>query len=325
MFKRIFINLSIIKLLTILFICFSSSLVHAKTLVIGIIEPLEHRAMDEIVAGFKETIKSNSSQEVKFEVQNAQGDMNLQRAIIQKMKAEHYDMIAPIGVSTTEMSLALIKNKPIISLASDFTETNRKNLKSCNIVAVHDEISSKQTIEFAKKVYPNLKNILLVHSSSDKVIPEVAEIKQVAKNYSINMKAAMVNNLSELYVTANQSISPDTQMILVLKDSLIVSGIATLAKISKDKKIPLMTSDQGSVEDGANFAIGVHEKQIGVEGGILAAKVINGSDICKLPMVDMTKLTVFINPISLKNSNQDINLIKNAAVKMSYNIEEVKF
>ena len=291
---------------------------------IGIIEPLQHKAMDEIVSGFKQSLSANYKYPVVINIENAQGDANLQRAIIQKMQNANYDMVVPIGVSTTQMTLSMIKKVPVVSLASDFSESDRSKLKNCNIVAIHDEISAKQTINFIHQVYPKINNILLVHSSVDKVLPEVKATQDIAKPFGITVNHVMISNLSELNNATRQSIHDDTQLILVLKDSLIVSGTPTLVKIAIDKKLPLVTSDQGSVQDGATMALGVHEKQIGIDGGKIAASILNGKNICQIPMVDMTKLTVFINKNTLKLTNQNIDTISRASAKLNYPIEYVK-
>ncbi len=323
-------NLLKITILTLLSTCFTSisyadanATKTTKPITIGIIEPLQHKAMDEIISGFKQSFAANYKGAVTIKIENAQNDINLQRAIIQKMKNANYDMLVPIAVGPTQMTLSMVQNKPVVSLASDFSATDRSKLKGCNVVAVHDEISAVQTLNFIHQAYPKVNNILLIHSSADKVLPDVQKTKDVAKQYGITVNNAMISNLSELNNTTLQSIRANTQLILVLKDSLVVSGIPSLVKIASDKKLPLVTSDQGSVQDGAMLALGVHEKQIGIEGGILAAAVLNGKNICQMPMVNMTKLTVFVNKNSLKLSGQDLAPITSAATKSGYPVEYV--
>ncbi len=290
---------------------------------IGIIEPLEHTAMNEIVAGFSDTLKQLYHQPVRIKVENAQSDANLQRAIIQKMHDANYDMIIPIGVGASQMSLAMVRDQPIVSLASDLSDSTRQQLHPCNVAVVHDEISAKQLIAFVHAVYPQLTHLMLIHSAADKVFPEVTETIAAGKAVGITVDHLMVATLPELYNSA-QSIPAQTQAILVLKDSLIVSGISTLAKLAADRHLPLITSDQGSVQDGAAFSLGVHERQIGVEGAKLAAAVLNGQSICNLPVVNMEKLTVFVNPNALQKDSQTLAPIQTAADQMHYTIEMTK-
>jgi putative tryptophan/tyrosine transport system substrate-binding protein len=132
----------------------------------------------------------------------------------------------------------------------------------------------------------------------------------------------MVATLPELYNVA-ESLPEQTQGIFILKDNLIVSGIGTLAKTASSRHIPLITSDQGSVQNGAGFALGVREREIGVAGAMLAAQALNGKPICDLPIVGMNNLTVFINQSAMQQQKQNKDLILSAAKELHYNTEIV--
>jgi putative ABC transport system substrate-binding protein len=303
----------------------STSLIACKpqesgSVTIGIIEPLEHKAMDEIIAGFTATMKTAYKKPVHIKVENAQNDLNIQRTIIQKMHDANYDVIVPIGEGASQMAVALAKNQQIVSLASNLSDSDRKKLKSCHLAIVHDEISAKKLLQFIHTVYPNIQKISLVHSSADKVFLEVTAAIAAGKEYGITVKHVMVSSLPELNSVA-QSLPADTQSILILKDSLIASGISTLSKVATERHISLITSDEGSVQNGAAFSLGVHERQIGVEGAKLVAAVLNGEAICNLPIVNMNQLTVFVNPFILKQETQDITAINNAANQLGYQTE----
>lgn len=289
---------------------------------IGIILPMEHQALTEIVAGFTEQLPKMYGEPVQIKVLNAQGDLNLQRAIIQQMNEQNYDLIVPVATGVTEMTVSMIHGKPIVSLAADMTDADRKKLNPCNIVVVHDEISSRKLMEFLHTAYPKLKKLTLVHSTSDKVLPDVQKTIAVAKEFGIEVKPLMVATLPEL-VSATQSLSSDTQGIFILKDNLIASGAPTVAKAAADRHIPLFTSDQGSVQAGGGFALGVHEKQIGIDGARLAAAVIAGDSPCHIDNVDMRNLTVFVNKKALQQEQQDLSAIESAAKKLNYTVESV--
>jgi putative ABC transport system substrate-binding protein len=292
------------------------------TVTIGIIEPLEHKAMNEIVAGFEDTLKKEYHKPFVIKIENAQNDPNLARAIIQKMRDENYTFIAPIGVSMTQMTLSMTDRQPVVSLASDLMEKDRQGKNSCHVAIVHDEISPTQLVAFIHKTYPRMTQLTLIHSAADNIFPEVNETIAAGKAVGIKIEHKMVSSLPELTSIA-ESLPSQTQAIFVLKDNLIVSGIATLSNIAAEKHIPLITSDQGSVQTGAGFALGVHEREIGVQGAKLTAQVLQGKPICDLPIAEMKNLTVFINQKVLQTENQTIAPIIDAAKTLNYQIEYV--
>ncbi len=312
--------LSITCLISLLGIAACSSSDNEQIKKIGIVVPLENKALDEMVAGFSETLSAQTKTPIKIKVVNAQGDMNLQRSMIQQMKDEHYSLIVPIGTVATQMTAATITNQHIVSLAANFAEQERKARKNCNITVVHDEISPKEIIQFIHQTYPDLKHLTLIHSTSDKIFPDVKTAVLAGKAIGIEIKPLMISTLNELYSVAN-ALPDNTQGILILKDIMIASGISTLKMTAEKHHIPLIASDQGSVQEGALFAVGVHEREIGVDGANLAKEILAGKSDCSLPIVEMTKLTVFVNPSTLQAQHQSIDNIQQAANQFHYKIE----
>ena len=289
---------------------------------IGIIVPMEHQALREIVTGFEFRLQQLYKKPISFKVMNAQGDANLQRAIIEQMDAQNYKIIVSVATSTSQMTVSIIHDKPIVALAANISDAERHSIKSCNMAIIDDEIDKTQIITFIHNVYPQLKNLTLVYSASDKIFPDVALIKKAAQMVNINVTGKMVQSLPELQ-SASQAIPLDTQAIFILKDSLIASGVATLIQVANLRHIPLITSDDSTVHEGAGFAIGVHEKQIGMEGAELAAKILQSNSACDLPIAKMTKPSVFINPKALLLEQQNIALIKKIAQQMQYPVETI--
>ncbi len=289
---------------------------------IGIIVPLAHKAMTEIVAGFSETLKQVYGKPVIIKVENAQNDPNLERSIILQMHANRYALVAPIGVDATEMTLASIHDQPVVSIASDLTDKARHALSTCNVAIVHDDLGPVTQMQFIHAVYPKLTHITLVHSAANKVFPDVAATIAAGKAVGITVDQRMAATLPELMTVAD-AMPENTQAIFVLKDSLIVSGVATLEKVAIQRRIPLITSDNGSVEAGAGFALGVHERDIGVEAAKLAAAILNGQAACTLPIVEMHHLTVFINQKVMQATGQSIAPVIAAATRAGYKIDKL--
>lgn len=288
-------NIIIIILLALISALTACSDHQEKPITIGIVEPIEHTALNEIVAGFKETLKDQYRKPLIIKVENAQNDMNLERAIFQKMKDAHYDIVVPLGTSASQMAVNMLPNQTVVSLASSLSEKDRTIAKRCNVAVVRDDISGERLLSFVKNAFPNIKTIMLIHSADEKVFKEVADAQTAGRKVGIQVSNRMVTTLSELYPIA-RSLPANIDAILILKDNMIASGASTLAQVAQQKHIPFIASDEGSVLSGADIALGVREKQIGIEGGKLAARILQGKKPCDLPIVEMTVLSVFVNP-----------------------------
>ena len=284
---------------------------------IGIVLPLEHPAMQEIVDGFEFGLKANYPHPVSIHVENAQNDLNLQRAIISQFRDQHDDLIVPIGTSTTQMTAMIAKQQSIVALAADDASLEAERNAASHVAMVHDEINSLQALSFLHQAYPALTRIALIHSASDKIFPEVQQAILDGKKEGIEVKPIMVSTLPDLYATL-KSLPKDTQAIFILKDGLMASGATNIAQEAMVRHILFMASDQDSVKAGAHFALGVYERHIGEEGGRLAAEILSGQSPGSLPIVHMTKLTVFVNQHSFQTIDQAILPIVSAAATSHY-------
>jgi len=288
-----------------------------KPVIIGILVPLEHTALKDIVEGFKAEVSQHYPKAV-FSVKNAQGDIKVQRSIIEQFVGNKVDIIVPIGTTATQMTLSFVKNIPVISLAAEYSEAERLKRQPRNVTGVHDEIGGKKKLDFLRQVYPNLKKLTIIyHSSNEKNFREIEDIISYGKTLNVAAQKLSIHTLPDLE-TAIQGIDKDSEALLILKDHLIVSGMPLLLPTAKERGIPVMSSDEGSVQDGATFALGVQERSIGEEGGKLAIQLLKGQAIEELPMQDINTLAVFYNPKALSHLKDALPKLKETAEKQGY-------
>jgi putative ABC transport system substrate-binding protein len=267
-----------------------------KPIQIGILIPMEHAALRDIVLGFEQVVRAHyPNRSINFNVQSAQGDLKLQRSIIELFVGQKMDLIVPVGTNATQMTLTLVKEQPIISLAAQYSEAERQKRDVKNITGILDEISGKKKLAFIKAIMPNIKTITLIYNSNnEKNYPEILELQAYSKDIELKFQTITVQTLLELE-TASRAILPNSEAIFIGKDHLLASGIRMLVHIAAKRNIPLITSDEGTVQEGAAVALGVSERMIGEAGGKLAIQVLDGHPIQTLPMQEIKDLAVFYN------------------------------
>ena len=120
--------------------------------------------------------------------------------------------------------------------------------------------------------------------------------------------------------TVSKNIAPNSQAIFILKDELIVSGLNTLLQQAKLKHLPVIASDDGSVANGAAFALGISEKQTGVDAAKIALQVLNGKPARDIPIYMMKTPYVFLNSSAATEQGLSVEKIKQAAKLHHYKI-----
>jgi putative ABC transport system substrate-binding protein len=286
---------------------------------IAVILPIQHKAMDDIVAGLKSKLKDtkDNGRVVEF---NAMGDINnITSAVNQVSESDDYGVIMPIGTSATTIAINATDKKPIIALASTIDENTRKELIKKghkNITNVQDEIQIKTILSFISKL--GRSRILLVYSNDERIQKQVDEAEKISSEYGLKIKKFNVANSTDIYSIS--SAIGDSECILVLKDHTIVSMINVIVEAAYD--LPVITSDEGSVMSGADLAIGVKESQIGELGAEILNEMIDGKKIDEIPVKSIQNPIVFYkgisgNPLHLKN-------VKEIADEMDYDVVEIK-
>ena len=291
--------------------------------VIGVIVPMEHQALSDIVSGLKEDLNLASNKHIRLKVMNAQGDLNTQRAIIQQLIRDQCDVLVPIGTAASQMTVNLAKSQKILCLATDLIAHLPKSEESLQATFLNDELSATESLSFLHEAFPTIKKITLIYSSSEKVAKEIPHVIEAAASSQIKVQKLMVQTLPELYVVG-QAIAPDSQAVFILKDHLIVSGIQTLIQQAEKRKIPVMSSDEGSVISGAAFAIGVKEANIGRQGAQMIKEILNGTPPESiLPQSIKGPFPLFVNRESCLKQGMDFSTFIKTAEKFGFSIEYV--
>jgi putative ABC transport system substrate-binding protein len=261
---------------------------------------MEHEALSQIVEGFKTQMNGQS---VTIKVLNAQGDPNIQRALIEQSVRDHYDLIVPIGTAASQMTLNLAKNQKIVCLAADSKLITSDTKEEAT--AIDDELSVDNALSFLRAAFPQMRKISLIYSSSEKVAKEVPLVLHAAQAEGISVQKLMVQNHSDLY-TLSQAIASDSEAIFLLKDHLVVSGIQIVVQQAEKRGIPVMASDEGSVIHGAAFAIGVKEEEIGKQGAVLAKNILAGTSPKNIPPQTIEgPFPIFINKSAFEKQGID--------------------
>ncbi len=288
-----------------------------RPITVAIVAPVEIPAMEEIIQGFENELNHLYHGKIVYIVQNAQGDMNIQRTIFQQLTNQKIDLVVPIGTATNQMALSIIKTTPIVTLAAQFTEKDRAQSPNKNMTNIIDEVNVDSQLAFIHKAMPNLTHLTIVYSPDDRIYKQVQQADVDGNKYGITIQTLMVSQLPELY-TVSKHIDPKSQAIFILKDEMVVSGISTLAKQANAKGIALIASDDGSVQNGAAFAVGVSESQIGAEGAVLANTVLKGTPAKNVPIKLMTDYRVFTNAKAAKSQHVDLSYVNSAARFYNY-------
>jgi putative ABC transport system substrate-binding protein len=266
---------------------------------IAIIMPMSHKAMDDIVDGSEEQLKNNINEQYKLTIYNAQGDPNLMRTIFQQISSNHYDMVVPIGTNATQLAIKMLKkDKKIISIAAELSKYDEA--ENANLINVEDNVPMEQFVKFIQTIISKPEYLTLINSNDARIFNQSKLIKTLLKDIGCNLQVISIQNMPEIF-SALQTVNEKSQAILVLKDHLVVSAMPSIVNVAQKRGIPIIASDEGSVKSGANVALGVKERQLGVVGAKIVMSLIDNKDKKNYKINNKANLIIFRNNILLPN------------------------
>jgi len=276
-----------------------------QTYSIGVTQIVSHPALDACVEGFKEALAEKGYEEgvnVTFDVQNAQGDMATATTIAQKFAGEGLDLVLAVATPTSQAMVKADSETPIVFSA--VTDPIGAGLLSngdapeANVTGVSDMLPVEPHLELIKRVVPDAQTVGLLYNAGEanSVFLVDAE-KAAAAGMGLATVEATVSNSSEVKAAA-ESLVGRCDVISVLTDNTVVSGLESVVMVCRENDIPLISGDIDSVERGAAAAYAFDYFDHGKQAGYMAAEILAGTAIVDLPIQFAENLVLSVNEAS---------------------------
>ena len=137
---------------------------------IGVIQTIEHKALDQSREGFEQALKDAG---IKYELdyQNAQGDQSANQTIATKFANDGKDLILAIGTQAAQASSSATTDIPIVGTAiTDFEGSGlvkSNDAPGGNVTGASDLTPVDDQIELLHKLLPNAKKVGILYCSAE--------------------------------------------------------------------------------------------------------------------------------------------------------------
>ena len=255
--------------------------------VIGVAKVISHTALDAVEKGIVDVLKEKGVN-VKYDFQNANGDINTAASIAAKYKADNVDLMVGIGTPVAVALASAIKDKPIIFSA--ITDPVSANLVETldhgynNVTGTIDTIPIKEQIYEFRKIYPFKKLGFIYTSSESNSVSMAATTEQVCKELGIEFIAATITNSSEVKQAA-ESLVGRVDAFYAVNDNALMTGINALTSTASVNKIPVFGADAISALGGGEvYVMGFDYYNLGRATGEMVIEVLNGKKPSEMPV-----------------------------------------
>ena len=274
-----------------------------KSYKIGVVQLVEHNALDAANRGFVDGLKERGYEEGKnltIDRQNAQADQSNLQNIAQRFVSDKVDLICAIATPAAQSVANATRDIPIVGTAiTDYVSAKLAQSNAVpggNVTGTSDLNPIKQQIDLLMKIYPNAKTIGTIYSSSE--INSEIQIKtmtEYAQSKGLTVRAATVSTVNDIQQAA-QSLVGDVDVFYEPTDNVISSSIPTLVSVTDAAGKGVICAEPFMVMGGCLATYGIDYYKLGVQTGEMAADILEGkSKPANMPIETARDLTLVIS------------------------------
>lgn len=276
----------------------------AKVFNVGIVQIVQHEALDDSRKGFIEGMKNKGFVEgknVKYDQQNAQGDQSNLQTIAQRFVNNKVDLICAISTPAAQTMANATKTIPIVGNAITSFET-AKLVKSdkkpdTNVTGANDMAPVAAQIDLGLKLKPQAKKVGLMYTSSElNSHIQINMAKDQLKKKGVAFEEGSVNSVNDIQEIARGLVSKGVDFIYVPTDNIIASATPALVAITNEAKIPVIVADGILLKKGATASVNIEFYKLGVVSGEMAGDILLGkSKPQDMPIASQKEFNPVIN------------------------------
>lgn len=257
-----------------------------------------------IVAGLADRgfVEGKTVQITRF---NAQGDMGTANDISRQVTGGTFDLIVTASTLSLQSVANANKDKRVPHV---FGVVSDASVSGVGVSATdplgHPEwltgynvrVPVIKGLELARELNPAVKKVGLVwHSSEASSQVYTFDARAAVKQLGMELLEANAENAGEVGMGAKSLVERGAEMFLITGDVVVLSAADSLIKEAQSARIPVFALIPPFARKGALVDVGADYFVVGREVGDLAAQVLGGAAIAKLPVRTLAPLTLSVN------------------------------
>ena len=269
------------------------------SILIGVSKLLSHAALDAVEEGMQDYL-ATTDLNVRYDFQNANGDISTSATIAQLFKDEGVDVAVGIATPTAQALANVFTDVPIVFAAvTDPVDAglvpSLEGSEDTNICGVSDLSPVESQIKLLMEVTGAkvIGNIYASGEANGVALRNMAE--EAVEKLGGTFVDAAITNSSEVMMAA-QSIIDRVDAMYVSTDNTVISAIASLSEVCSSNNVPLFSSDTtSSFGTEVLMAGGFDYYQSGRLTGEIIKRVLDGEKPEDIGTVYLDKLEIYIN------------------------------
>lgn len=246
---------------------------------IGVIQLLEHPALDAATQGFQDQLAEEGIQ-AEFDIQVGQGDVATLDTIAGRFVRNNVDLVLANGTLSAQSIANATNTIPIVGVSITTFEgagiVDSNEHPGRNVTGASDMNPVQAQIEMIPEFVPDVQTIGILYSANETNSVYQAEIaRQAIENLGLTAVEATINSAADLQQVA-QSLANSVDAIYIPTDNAIAGAIGIIANISIETQTPVFAGEENMLMGGGIATSSINYYELGRQAGVMAAKILRG-------------------------------------------------
>jgi putative ABC transport system substrate-binding protein len=264
----------------------------AQTFTIGIVQIVEHAALDAARDGFIQALADNGlveGENVTFDIQNAQGDQSTLSTIGDRFVSENVDLILAIATPSAQTMASKTTTIPILGTAvtdyevAKLVETNE--VPGGNVTGTSDMNPISDQVALIFELFPDTQTVGCIYNNGeDNSVLQAGLAKEAIEAAGKTYTEITVTSTNDVQ-QAMQSLVTQCDAIYIPTDNTVASAMPIVGEVASTAKIPVICGESNMVSSGGLATLGINYTDLGYQTGLMALKVLlEGADVSTMPV-----------------------------------------
>jgi len=258
---------------------------------VGVVQLVEHVALDAATEGFKQAIIDEMGEGVvDIKIQNGQNDPNTCSTIVNQFVSSKVDLIMANATPALQAAAAATDEIPILGTSvteygvalelKDFAGTVGGNVSGTSDLAPLDKQAAMIT-----EWFPQAQKVGLLYCSKEansQYQVDVVKNELEKKNLTVTLYPFTdSNDLAQICTNA----ADNSDVIYVPTDNTVAENTGIIDNICQPKKIPVIAGEEGICKGCGVATLSISYYDLGYATGLMAVKILrDGADISTMPI-----------------------------------------
>ena len=279
-----------------------------KTFHVGILQLIQHEALDSATQGFKDALIEKLGDKVVFDEQNASGDTTNCSLIANQFVSENVDLIFANATPALQAAVTATDSIPVVAtsvtafkVALDIKDWN--GTTGINATGTSDLAPLDQQAAQVLEVNKDAKKVAIFFCSAEpNSVFQADEIEKHFKDLGLESQRFTFADSNDIAQVA-QAASEWADVVYIPTDNT-AAAYATSEQFSK----PIVAGEAGLCKATGAVTISITYYDIGHRAGEMAYDIlVNGKNPAEMPVEEVTKTQKLFNPQVCEQYNIEVS------------------